>query len=59
MYLLTPSINLGEQAKSGKPCDKFMAPFSFAKPDITEKIDVPELGSLDDIADGNFKKLNI
>jgi hypothetical protein len=32
-------------SKSGKPCDKLIAPTSFAKEDIVVKMVVPTLGS--------------
>jgi hypothetical protein len=52
--LFTFSISFGEHGKSGKPCDRFIAPCSLAKPVITVKMVVPALGSLDDIMEGNF-----
>jgi hypothetical protein len=48
MFFVTSSINFGSTSKSGKPCDIFNAPSSFANEDITVKIDVPIFGNFDD-----------
>jgi hypothetical protein len=36
-----------EMGKSGNPCERFIAPTSLARPDITAKMEVPALGSRD------------
>jgi hypothetical protein len=33
--------------KSGNPCDRFTASYSFAIPDITAKIEVPVFGNFE------------
>ena len=47
MALFTSFISSGEVSKSGKPCDKLIAPTSAATADITVNIVVPTCGSLD------------
>jgi hypothetical protein len=47
MCAATASTSAGSQSKSGKPCDRLIAPRSAASFDITVKIVVPTLGSLD------------
>src|SRR5215831_12537408 len=47
MCLATASTSAGSQSKSGKPCDKLIAPRSAASFDMTVKIVVPTLGSFD------------
>src|SRR6478672_2913172 len=47
MWRDTASTSAGSQSKSGKPCDRLMAPRSAASFDMTVKIVVPTLGSFD------------
>src|ERR1043166_7903593 len=47
MCFATASTSAGSQSKSGKPCERLIAPRSAASFDITVKIVVPTLGSLD------------
>src|SRR3954462_10345221 len=47
MWRATASTNAGSQSKSGNPCERLIAPVSAASFDITVKMVVPTLGSLD------------
>src|SRR5262249_19616271 len=47
MCRATASTSAGSQSKSGNPCDRLIAPRSAASFDMTVKIVVPTLGSLD------------
>jgi hypothetical protein len=47
MCRATASTRAGSQSKSGKPCERLMAPVSAASFDITVKIVVPTFGSLE------------
>src|SRR5258705_12385775 len=49
-YLVTSSSRRGAQSKSGKPCDRLIALCSWASRDMTVKIVVPTLGSLEAMA---------
>jgi hypothetical protein len=46
MYLATRSISSGDVSKSGKPCDRLIAPTSLARRVITAKMLTPPDGSL-------------
>src|SRR5512134_2561055 len=52
MYFVTRSRSSFAQSKSGKPCDRLIALCSCASRDITVKIVVPTLGSLDAMGRG-------
>jgi hypothetical protein len=58
MYLLTSSFRCVLQSKLGNPCDKFSAFCSLAKADITENIEVPDFGNLEEIESGLSIKIN-
>src|SRR5215203_951356 len=47
MCRVTASTSAGSQSKSGKPCDRLIAPRSAASFDMTVKIVVPTFGNLD------------
>ena len=44
MYLVSSAFSSGAQSKSGKPCDRLIAPHSAARRDITVKMVVPMAG---------------
>src|SRR5215203_1885244 len=53
MYFATMSISSGDVSKSGKPCDRLIAPTSFARRVITAKMLTPPAGSFDRMACAN------
>jgi hypothetical protein len=47
MAVFTSFISSGDVSKSGKPCDRFIAPTSAARADITVNMVVPTCGNLE------------